>query len=328
VVARTLDVAAETWALAQAFTISRGSRTETHTVKVEIRDGAHIGRGEAVPNYRYGESVENQAAAIEAVRGEIEAGLSRAGLRAAMPHGTARNALDCALWDLEAKQAGTPVWRLAGLPEPKTIATVYTISLGEPAVMGAEAARHGHRPILKLKLGGGPDLERVAAVRAAAPATRLVVDANEAWDAAHLHAVLPAMRDLGVELIEQPLPAGQDAALAEIKRVVPICADESLHDRGDLASLAGRYDAINIKLDKSGGLTEALDLAREAHALGLKLMVGCMVGTSLGMAPAHLLAQLAAWVDIDAPLLLAKDRTPGLVFDGSLVHPPAARLWG
>ncbi|MDX2103505.1 MAG: dipeptide epimerase [Alphaproteobacteria bacterium] len=327
-VARRLIAEAETWALAQAFTISRGSRTETRTIRVELHQDGFVGRGEAVPNTRYGETVENQLTVIDSVRAALESGLDRAGLTDALPHGTARNALDCALWDLEAKRTGIPVWQAAGLPEPKPVITVYTISLGTPEVMAAEAAKQAHRPLLKLKLGGGADLERVAAVRAAAPNARLVVDANEAWTPDFCRQALPALAAMGVQMVEQPLPAGADGALADMPRPVMVCADESLHDRGDLRDLSGRYDAINIKLDKSGGLTEGLALARDAQALGLKLMIGCMVGTSLGMAPAHLLAQWAEVVDIDAPLLLATDRQPGLSFDGSLVHPPTSALWG
>lgn len=325
---RRLTVTAETWPLASAFTISRSSRTETRVLVVDLYQGPFKGRGEAVPNSRYRESIDSVIAEIEAIRPALESGADRQKIGQLMDHGAARNAVDCALWDLEAKLAGQPVWQLAGLKEPQPVATAYTISLGTPETMAAAAAEQAARPLLKLKLGGDGDIERVRAVRAAAPLAELIVDANEAWRPDHLATYLPAMAELGVRLIEQPLPADHDAALAGIVRPVPICADESCHDRIGLASLIGRYDYINIKLDKTGGLTEALALAREAQAYGLGLMVGCMLGTSLGMAPAHLIAQMCRFVDIDAPLLLARDRPGGLRFQGSMVSPPNALLWG
>jgi L-alanine-DL-glutamate epimerase-like enolase superfamily enzyme len=281
-----------------------------------------------VPYARYGESVESVIAQIEVLRPQLEGGMSRDDLARALEPGAARNAVDCALWDLEAKRSGTPVWQLAGLGEPKPLTTAYTLSLGEPEAMGAAASANAHRPLLKIKLGGAGDIERVRAVRTGAPDSRLIVDANEAWSPDMLDANLAAMADLGVSLIEQPLPAGHDDALEGIDRPVPICADESCHDRASLSALTGRYDVINIKLDKTGGLTEALLLAEAAKAAGLRLMVGCMVGTSLAMAPAMLVGGMAEFVDLDGPLLMAEDRQPGIHFQGSLMDPAPANLWG
>ena len=323
-----LTVRVERWPLASTFTIARGSKTEAVVVVAELSDGAMVGRGECVPYARYGESVEGVVAAIEAMAGFIESGGERLRLQSAIGAGAARNALDCAFWDIEAKRAGQPVWRLAGLTEPKPVTTAYTLSLGEPEAMAAAAAKAAHRPLLKVKLGTADDAARIAAVRTAAPNARLIIDANEGWRADNLARNMAACADAGVVLIEQPLPAGDDAALAGLARAVPVCADESLHDRASLAQLAGRYDAINIKLDKAGGLTEALALAQEARAHGLALMVGCMVGTSLAMAPAMMLAGQAAVIDLDGPLLLARDREPGLRYEGSTVHPPQPVLWG
>ena len=323
-----LAVRVERWPLASTFTIARGSKTEAVVVVAELSDGAMVGRGECVPYARYGESVEGVVAAIEAMAGFIESGGERLRLQSAIGAGAARNALDCAFWDIEAKRAGQPVWRLAGLTEPKPVTTAYTLSLGEPEAMAAAAAKAAHRPLLKVKLGTADDAARIAAVRTAAPNARLIIDANEGWRADNLARNMAACADAGVVLIEQPLPAGDDAALAGLARAVPVCADESLHDRASLAQLAGRYDAINIKLDKAGGLTEALALAQEARAHGLALMVGCMVGTSLAMAPAMMLAGQAAVIDLDGPLLLARDREPGLRYEGSTVHPPQPALWG
>jgi L-alanine-DL-glutamate epimerase-like enolase superfamily enzyme len=280
-----------------------------------------------VPYARYGESVEGVTAAIEGLRGEIAGGLDRNALQQALPAGAARNALDCAFWDLEAKRAGVPVHALAGLPPPRPLVTAYTISLGTPEAM-ARAAAEAKRPVLKIKLGGEGDRARLLAVRSAMPDAQLIVDANEGWAPAALPENLAACAEAGVALIEQPLPAGNDDALAAIRRPVPVCADESIHDRSSLASLAGKYDAVNIKLDKTGGLTEALALADAAERNGFMLMVGCMVATSLAMAPALLVAQRARFVDLDGPLLLSKDREDGLSYDGSLVHPATRRLWG
>jgi L-Ala-D/L-Glu epimerase len=291
------------------------------------RDGM-TGRGECVPYARYGETVEGVAGAIEAMAPAFASGLDREALQRAMPAGAARNALDCAFWDLEAKRAGRPAWALAGLAAPRPLTTAYTLSLGEAEAMRASAAANAHRPLLKVKLGTDDDAARIAAVRQGAPRARLIVDANEGWRADTLAANLAACAAAGVTMIEQPLPAADDAAIGQGPHPVPICADESLHDRASLVRLAGRYDAINIKLDKAGGLTEALALADEARRAGLSLMVGCMVGTSLAMAPALLVAQGAAVVDLDGPLLLARDREPGLRYVGSTVFPAESSLWG
>jgi len=325
---RSLDIRHESWPIAGTFTISRGSKTAAEVVVVEIAEGAHRGRGECVPYPRYGESIEGAMAQIEALREELESGLDRAGLQQALPPGAARNAVDCALWDLESKRAGRRAWELAGLPRPQPTVTAYTLSLDTVEKMGAAAKANAHRPLLKLKLAGPEDLDRVRAVHANAPQSRLIVDANEGWTAEVYTKLASELAALAVEMIEQPLPASDDAALAGIRRPVPVCADESAHDRAGLAKLAGKYDAINIKLDKTGGLTEALALAEAARAAGLQIMVGCMVATSLAMAPALLVAGQARWVDLDGPLLLAKDRDPGLAFEGSLIHPAPAALWG
>ncbi|MCJ2014572.1 N-acetyl-D-Glu racemase DgcA [Methylobacterium sp. J-076] len=326
--ARRLSLAVERFPIAGAFTISRGSRTEIAVVVARIEDGAHAGRGECVPYPRYGESVESVSALIEAQAGAVAAGIGRAELMARMPAGAARNALDCALLDLDAKAAGRRAWEILGLPAPEPATTAYTLSLGTPESMGEAARAASARPLLKVKLGGDGDPARIAAVRAGAPGARLIVDANEAWRPENLEANLAACVAAGVALIEQPLPADADALLAGIPHPVPICADESLHDRAGLDALAGRYDAINIKLDKTGGLTEAVKLAEEARARGLTVMVGCMLGTSLGMAPATLLTRHAAYIDLDGPLLLAKDRSSPLLYEGSTVYPPEPELWG
>jgi len=320
---------AQTWPLAQAFAISRGIKTEAHVVVVTlIQDGA-VGRGECVPYARYGESVESVLAEVDRVADTLRAGADRSEIQEMLAPGAARNAIDCALWDLEAKRSGAPVWRLAGLEKsPVALTTAYTISLGSPEEMARSAAANAHRPLMKLKLTGAGDLERVAAVREAAPATALIVDANEGWSIDMVEPFSAALARLGVELIEQPLPADRDEALASVVHPVPICADESAHSRAGLAALVGRYDAINIKLDKTGGLTEALALKDAALLAGLDIMVGCMVGTSLSMAPAFLLAQGARFVDLDGPLLLGRDRDEGFRFDGSIMHPPQAALWG
>ena len=324
----TLSVRTERWPIAGSFTISRGAKTEAAVVVVEISDGTVTGRGECVPYARYRETVESVTAAIEAMRGACARGLDRAALQSAMPAGAARNALDCAFWDFDAKASGRRAHALAGLAAPGPLATAYTISLGTPEAMADAAARAATRTLLKVKLGGGDDRPRIHAVRRAAPNAELIVDANEAWRADDLADNLAACADAGVTLVEQPLPADDDGALATIKRPIPVCADESVHDRASLASLGGRYDAVNIKLDKTGGLTEALAMAREAERLGFALMAGCMVATSLSMAPAMLLAQRARVVDLDGPLLLARDRDHGLRYDGSLVYPATSALWG
>ncbi len=326
--ARRLSLTVERFPIAGAFTISRGSRTEIAVVVARIEDGGHVGLGECVPYPRYGESVESVSALIEAQADALASGLDRAALTRLMPAGAARNALDCALLDLEAKQSGRRAWDILGLPAPSPVTTAYTLSLGTPESMGEAARKAAARPLLKVKLGGEGDPERIAAVRAGAPDAKLIVDANEAWRPGNVEANLAACLAAGVALIEQPLPAGEDDLLAEIPHPVPVCADESLHDRAGLDALAGRYDAINIKLDKTGGLTEAVLLASEARARGLTVMVGCMLGTSLGMAPATLLTHHAAFVDLDGPLLLARDRAPPLRYDGSTMFPPEADLWG
>ncbi len=324
----TLTVTVERWPIAGHFTISRGAKTEAVVVVAELVDGGARGRGECVPYARYGESVEGVRAAIEAMRPRLAAGLTRTDLQHAMPAGAARNALDCAFWDLEAKRSGTPAHVLAGLPAPRPLTTAYTISLGAADGMAAAAAKAAGRALLKVKLGGPGDPERIAAVRAAAPDTALIVDANEGWHAQDLEANFAACAAAGVELIEQPLPEGADAVLAEMPHPVPVCADESVRDRASLPGLVGCYEAVNVKLDKAGGLTEALATIAEAKRLGFTIMLGSMVSTSLATAPAVLAAQEASFVDLDGPLLLAKDRPQGLVYRGSLVLPPTPALWG
>ena len=328
--ALTLEVASERWPIAGSFAISRGAKTEAAVVVAQIHDGIATGRGECVPYARYGESVESVMAAIETMRPALASGLDRIRLQSAMPPGAARNALDCAFWDLEAKRSGRPVHELAGLPAPRPLTTAFTISLAAPAAMAEAAAKAASRPLLKIKLGGsdGSDPERIAAVRAAAPKSTLIVDANEGWTEDNLAANLAACAQAGVVLVEQPLPEGRDGALAGLRRPIPVCADESVHDRASLSGLTGKYDAVNIKLDKTGGLTEALAMAEAATQGGFAIMAGCMVATSLAMAPALLLAQAARFTDLDGPLLLAKDREPGLRYDGSLVYPPPSALWG
>lgn len=326
--ARVISVEAESFPIAGVFTISRGSKTEAEVITCTIREGGNAGRGECVPYRRYGETMASVRAQIEAMRESLVAGIDRAALIAAMPAGAARNAIDCALWDLEAKTSGVSVAaRMAASPRP--LQTAYTLSLGEPDAMAAQAKANARRPLLKVKLGGGDgDISRIRAVRQAAPESRLILDANEGWTEQNLVANMQAAAELDVALIEQPLPAGGDTMLRHVTRPVPVCADESVHVAKDLPALAGLYDAVNIKLDKSGGLTAALALRDEARSLGFAVMVGCMVGTSLAMAPAVLLAQGADYVDLDGPLLLARDRNPGLVYEGSLVSPPLPALWG
>ena len=323
-----LSVTAERWPIAGSFTISRGAKTEAEVVVATLADGEHVGRGECVPYARYGETVDGVIAAIARLAPAVANGLDRNDLAASLPAGAARNALDCAFWDLAAKRSGTPAHVLAGLPQPNPLVTAYTISLAAPEIMADAAAAAAARPLLKVKLGGPGDPARIAAVRTAAPDSALIVDANEGWTAANLVDNLAACAEAGVRLIEQPLPARDDAALASCPHAVPICADESVHDRASLAGLRGRYDAVNIKLDKTGGLTEALAVAAAARSLGFDLMVGCMVSTSLAIAPALLVAQGARYVDLDGPLLLARDRPDGLRFDGSIVHPASPALWG
>jgi L-alanine-DL-glutamate epimerase-like enolase superfamily enzyme len=323
-----LDARIERWPIAGSFTISRGAKTEAVTVVAEVRRDGRVGHGECVPYPRYGETPEATLAALKSMQEAVARGLDRQALQAAMPAGAARNALDCALLDLEAKIAGQRVWNLLGRPAPQACTTAYTISLGTPEAMAAATAKAAHRPLLKIKLGGDGDDARIAAVRDAAPESELIVDANEAWTPDNLAQRLAECAEAGVTLVEQPLPAGQDKALARIHRPLSVCADESVHDRSSLAGLRERYDAVNIKLDKTGGLTEALAMADAAQALGFEIMIGCMVATSLAMAPAMLLAQQARFVDLDGPLLLARDRDEGLRYNGSLVYPPDEALWG
>ncbi|MBV2358838.1 dipeptide epimerase [Thalassococcus sp. CAU 1522] len=320
----SLTVTRDTFRLAQAFTISRGSRTEARVLTVTVARAGVTGRGECVPYARYGESLDSVAAQVEA----LPAGILRAELQAALPPGAARNAVDCALWDWEAKRVGKPVWQLAGLAAPGPEITAYTLSLDAPDRMEQAARDNAHRPLLKIKLGTPDDMPRLEAVRRGAPDARIIIDANEGWDAAVYTDLAPHLRRLGVALVEQPLPAGADDALTGLARPVPLCADESCHDRASLPALRGKYDMVNIKLDKAGGLTEALALRDAARAEGFGVMVGCMVGSSLAMAPAVLVAQGAAIVDLDGPLLLAEDRDPPLRYDTMGVHPPAPELWG
>ncbi len=321
-------IAHESWLVAGHFTIARGSRTAADVVVVALSEAGAVGRGECVPYPRYDETVATVMAELEAARAVIERGIARADVPRLLTLHAARNALDCALWDLEAKQTGKPVWHLADLAPPQPLLTAFTLSLDSPEAMAAAAAGAAQRPLLKVKLGRDGDADRLRAIRRAAPHSRLVVDANEGWTPASLPGLLATCAEVRVELIEQPLPAGQDDMLRGLARPVPVCADESVHGRDSLPGLRGKYDAINIKLDKTGGLTEALVLARAARADGLKIMAGCMLATSLAMAPAMLLAQYADYVDLDGPLLLARDRHPGIVYDGSLMAPPPPALWG
>lgn len=319
-----IEVSRDVFRLAQVFTISRGSRTEAKVLTVRVTDGAHQGWGECVPYARYDETLETVEAEIVGLPAEF----TREGLMDLLPAGAARNAVDCALWDLEAKRTGKRVWELAGLPEPGPEITAYTLSLDTPEAMQAQAAKNAHRPLLKIKLGTPDDMPRLEAVRAGAPNAKIIVDANEGWTAEVYADLAPHLVRLGVALVEQPLPAGQDEALIGMDRPVPVCADESCHDRASLPSLKGKYDVVNIKLDKTGGLTEALKLRAAALAEGYDIMVGCMVGSSLAMAPATLVAQGAMVTDLDGPLLLAEDRDTPLIFDDAGVYPPKAALWG
>ena len=323
-----LTLRAETFPIAGTFTIARGSKTEAHVVYVEVENGGHVGRGESVPYARYGESIEASLAELEAVRGQVETGMTIEQLQGQMKPGAARNALDCALWDLRAKSDGIPAWRTAGLTRLDPLKTAYTLSLASPEAMGRQATANARRPLLKLKIGGADDLDRVEAVRANAPNARLIVDGNEGLSFDDLVRIVPDLDRLGVKLIEQPLKVSEDEQLLGFDSPVPLCADESLHDRSELARCARLYNCVNIKLDKTGGLTEALALKAEAKAAGLEIMVGCMVATSLSMAPAMLVAQGADFVDLDGPLLLARDRDHGLEVTGSILHPPTPELWG
>ncbi len=319
-----IEVTRDVFRLAQVFTISRGSRSEAQVLTVRITDGGVQGRGECVPYARYGETLDS----VEAQIAGLPERFDRAELQELLPPGAARNAVDCALWDLEARRAGKRVWELAGLPAPGPEITAFTLSLDSPEKMRAEAAKNAHRPLLKIKLGTPDDMPRLEAVRAGAPASRIIVDANEGWSAEIYADLAPHLVRLGVDLVEQPLPAGDDEALVGLARPVPVCADEAAHDRASLPALRGKYDVVNIKLDKTGGLTEALAMKQAALAEGYELMVGCMVGSSLAMAPAVLVAQGVAITDLDGPLLLAEDREHALKFDAGRVYPPDAALWG
>ncbi|MAM61942.1 N-acetyl-D-Glu racemase DgcA [Maritimibacter sp. UBA3975] len=319
-----LTVTPESFRLAEVFTISRGSKTSAEVLTVRVTEGGVTGWGECVPYARYDETLDSVTAEVR----NLPERFDRAALQELLPAGAARNAVDCALWDLEAKQEGKRAWDVAGLPAPGPEITAYTLSLGEPDAMEAAAAKHAHRPLLKIKLGTPDDMARLEAVRRGAPKSRIIVDANEGWTAEVYADLAPHMVRLGVTLVEQPLPAGADDMLAEIERPLLVCADESCHDSATLGALKGKYDVVNIKLDKTGGLTEALILRDAAVAEGYRVMVGCMVGTSLAMAPATLVAQGAMVTDLDGPLLLAEDREHALRFDEAGVHPPEPALWG
>lgn len=325
---RTISVATESWPIAGSFTIARGTKAEARVVVVKIIEMGKTGRGECVPYPRYEETVSGVIGSISDQTQSIEKGMDRHALRQAMPTGAARNAIDCALIDLEAKSTGRSASDILEVPVPGPVLTAYTISLDTPDMMAAATARAASRPLLKIKLGGDGDVKRIAAVRAAAPRWRLIVDANESWSPDNFTTLIEACAVAGVELIEQPLPADQDEMLLGLPHTVPLCADESVHGLASLRAISGKYDAINVKLDKTGGLTEAVLMISQARQRGLAVMVGCMVATSLSMAPAMYIAGLADYVDLDGPLLLAQDRSPGLEFDGSSIQPPGPDLWG
>lgn len=324
----SLSVTQDTFATDGTFTISRGSRTEARVLTVRLVNDDAVGVGECVPYARYGETLESVTQQILAMEDKLLQGMDRHALQQAMAPGAGRNALDCALWDLESKLTDTPVWQLAGLQAPEPVITAFTLSLDTPENMYAAAAKHAARPLLKIKLGGEGDLERLEAVRRGAPDAQLIVDANEGWSAQDYDSLAPVMLSLGVTLVEQPLPANDDELLNGRSRPLPVCADEACHDRHSLDQLSGKYDVVNIKLDKTGGLTEALALRDAANAKGFQVMVGCMVGSSLAMAPALLVAQGVDFVDLDGPLLLAEDRATPMHFEGSLLHPASRKLWG
>jgi L-Ala-D/L-Glu epimerase len=324
----SLEVSRESWPIAGNFTISRGGKTTAEVVVVTLRQGERAGRGECVPYPRYNETVEGVVASLESARAAIEAGIDRGDVARLVAPRAARNALDCALWDLEAKRTGKPAWQLALLKQPHPLVTAFTLSLDTPEAMAEAAANSAHLPLLKLKLGREDDVRRLKLIRDAAPKSRLIVDANEGWTPRQLPELLSACAAVGVELVEQPLPAGDDEALRDFQDGVTICADESVHGKAGIDRLAGKYSAINIKLDKAGGLTEALALAKAANDMNMKIMAGCMLATSLAMAPAMLVAQFAHVIDLDGPLLLARDRNPGITYDNSLMYPPTPDLWG
>ena len=323
----TIEAQEEVWPLKEPFRISRGSRTEAQVVVVTVSDGKHAGHGEGVPIRRYNQTCASVIAQIELIKSVRD--WDRGKLQQLLPPGAARNALDCALWDLEAKNSGKRVWELANITIVDQVETSFTISLDTSEKMAAAAKAAATRRILKLKLGGESfDLSRVEAVREAAPNTRLLIDANESWSPDHYRKMVPALKELAVELIEQPFPADADEVLETLDRPIPVCADESCHTLADLSRLENRYEIVNVKLDKTGGLTEALRLCDRARESGFKLLIGCMVGTSLGMAPARLLASAADYVDLDGPLLLARDREHSLQYDHGRIGIPARELWG
>lgn len=326
--ARELSAETDSFPISGLFTISRGAKSSADVICCTIGDAGAAGRGECVPYARYGETLESVADTISDMRADIVNGISRDEIKSAMKAGAARNAIDCALWDLEAKLSGQRAHFCACRMPPRPVTTAFTISLDDPDKMAVQARAHADRPLLKVKVGSDDDIARIHAVAGSAPHSRIILDANEAWTEANIHDNLLAAAEYHVALVEQPLPAGQDELLRHIPHPVPICADESVHTADDLERLAGLYDAVNIKLDKTGGLTAALELRDKAHGMGFSVMVGCMVGTSLAMAPAVLLAQEADYVDLDGPLLLARDRSPGLTYAGSLVSPPDRELWG
>ena len=314
----------EIFALAHVFRISRGARTQAEVVTVTIEKDGVTGRGECVPYARYNETLESVIKQVESLPADID----KETLQDTLPPGAARNAVDCALWDFECKKRDQRIWKIAGIQAPEQKITAYTLSLDEPENMFKQAQKNSNRPLLKIKLGTPNDMPRLEAVRKGAPNSEIIVDANEGWDAELYSQLAPELVRLGVKLVEQPLPADQDGDLIGLPRPLPICADESCHDRKSLEKLIGKYDFVNIKLDKTGGLTEALQLKDKALEAGFKIMVGCMVGSSLAMAPATLIAQNATFVDLDGPLLLAHDRRHGLLYDESWVHPPVKDLWG
>lgn len=326
--ATTLSIDCESFATDGVFTISRGSRTAASVLTVTLSCGKYSGRGECVPYARYGETLDSVTEQIMSQRPALEAGMDRENLQEVMPPGAGRNAIDCAMWDLQSKILDTPVWQLAELEAPKPVVTAFTLSLDTPEAMELAARKNAERPVLKIKLGGKGDLERLQAVRRGAPESRLIVDANEGWTASDYDLLAPVMLESGVDLLEQPLPADDDDMLRGRRRPLAVCADEACHDRSSLQALQDKYDVINIKLDKTGGLTEALLLRAAAFDAGFRVMVGCMVGSSLAMAPALLVAQDVDFVDLDGPLLLAEDRSDPLSFTGSLIHPASRKLWG
>jgi L-Ala-D/L-Glu epimerase len=324
-----LSVKPEQWELKEPFIISRGTRTYVDVLYIEFTDGTYIGRGETCPTPRYGGSIESETQKIEKLANSLPEDLTPELLQSLMPNGGARNGVDAALWDYLAKKTGKQVWEMLGLKAPKPVETVYTISLNTPEKMAVSAKKNAYRGFLKLKFGGNEDDRRASLVReAVGPDCRIVLDANESWTLDHLKDYLPVMAKNNILMVEQPLPQGQDEALGEVEHIVPICADESCHTREDLVGLKGLYEMVNIKLDKTGGLTEAALLFNEAKAMGFEIMVGCMLGTSLGMAPSHLVASHAKFVDLDAPLLIKADRVHGLKYDGNLVYPPEQEFWG